>query len=228
SGGPRATSSRTRRRARRSASWRMAGRGTAPTTYRRSTARRRGWSWGPRLFTRTCSRLCVCASIFCSLIPSLSRWPLVQRQDTRLWIWVWWFESTGANSPPCTAFTHWRWTDGFASDPDDGPPGAPHAGAGSPVSSDGVLRPPRVRGRPVSPLPGVRPLLLHGIAALARHSVLARRGRARRRWSAPDPSGLGRRRPPECRSFSRDHRLPTDAGGVGLDGDARASCHRCA
>ena len=26
------------------------------------------------------------------------RWPLVQRQDTRLWIWVWWFESTGANS----------------------------------------------------------------------------------------------------------------------------------
>ena len=26
-----------------------------------------------------------------------SHWPLVQRQDTRLWIWEWWFESTGAN-----------------------------------------------------------------------------------------------------------------------------------
>src|SRR2546422_10744132 len=30
------------------------------------------------------------------------RWPLVQRQDTRLWIWVWWFESTGANCLPRT------------------------------------------------------------------------------------------------------------------------------
>src|SRR3989442_15201201 len=80
-----------------------------------------------------------------------------------------------------------RWTDGFASDPDDGPPGAPGAGAGSPDSPDGVLRPPRVRGRPVSPLPGVRPLLLHGIATLARHPLLARRRRARRRRSPSDP-----------------------------------------
>src|SRR5437867_3472290 len=36
-------------------------------------------------------------SVFCSLSPSPSDWPLVQRQDTRLWIWEWWFESTGAN-----------------------------------------------------------------------------------------------------------------------------------
>src|SRR6266581_5059235 len=32
-------------------------------------------------------------------VDSCRRWPLVQRQDTRLWIWEWWFESTGANSP---------------------------------------------------------------------------------------------------------------------------------
>src|SRR6266702_3605997 len=31
-------------------------------------------------------------------VDSCRRWPLVQRQDTRLWIWEWWFESTGANS----------------------------------------------------------------------------------------------------------------------------------
>ncbi len=24
-------------------------------------------------------------------------WPFVQRQDTRFWIWEWWFESTRAN-----------------------------------------------------------------------------------------------------------------------------------
>src|SRR5438874_12525593 len=30
-------------------------------------------------------------------VDSCRYWPLVQRQDTRLWIWVWWFESTGAN-----------------------------------------------------------------------------------------------------------------------------------
>src|SRR3989442_13650710 len=80
-----------------------------------------------------------------------------------------------------------EWTDGFASEPDDGPPGAPGAGAGSPDSPDGVLRPPRVRGQPVSPLPGVRSLLLHAIAALARHPLLARRRRARRRRSPSDP-----------------------------------------
>src|SRR2546428_9770798 len=108
-----------------------------------------------------------------------------------------------------------RW---IASDPDDGPPDAPGAGAGSPDSPDGVLRPPRVRGRPVSPLPGVRPLLLHGIATLARHTLLARRRRARRRRSPSNPGGLGRRRTPECRALPGDHRLPTDAGGVGLDG----------
>src|SRR3982075_3093676 len=61
---------------------------------------------------------------------------------------------------------HWRWTDGFESDPGDRPPGAPYAGAGRPGSPDRVLGPPRVRVRPVSPLPSVRPLLLHGIAAL--------------------------------------------------------------
>src|SRR5438034_3213719 len=36
-------------------------------------------------------------------VDSCRLWPLVQRQDTRLWIWVWWFESTGANSLPCSA-----------------------------------------------------------------------------------------------------------------------------
>src|SRR5438876_5772925 len=76
----------------------------------------------------------------------------------------------GSNPPgpipfPAQALLKPRWTDGFASDPDDGPPGAPGAGAGSPDSPDGVLRPPRVRGQPVSPLPGVRSLLLHAIAA---------------------------------------------------------------
>src|SRR5256714_605209 len=48
----------------------------------------------PRRGTR-----CVHTSIFCSLDHGVSDWPLVQRQDTRLWIWEWWFESTGANPP---------------------------------------------------------------------------------------------------------------------------------
>src|ERR1041385_5832857 len=46
-------------------------------------------------------------------------------------------------------------TDELASDPDDGRPGAPYAGAGSPDSPNGVLGPPCVRGRPVSPLPEI-------------------------------------------------------------------------
>src|SRR5207245_10066260 len=64
--------------------------------------------------------------------------------------------------------------------------------------------------RPLHPFPTrrssdlVRPLLLHGIAALARHPLLARRRRARRRRSPSDPGGLGRRRSAECRSFPRD------------------------
>src|SRR6266513_6134409 len=41
-------------------------------------------------------------------VDSCRRWPLVQRQDTRLWIWVWGFESTGANpkSPVRAMTTH--------------------------------------------------------------------------------------------------------------------------
>src|SRR5882762_448964 len=147
--------------------------------------------------------------------------------EVELWIWVWWFESTGANSLLCTAFTRWRCADGCSSDPDDRSPGTAHARAGRPDSADGVLRPPRVGGGPASPLPGVRPLHLYAITALARHSLLARRRRARRRRSPTDPSGLGRRRPAECRPVPRHHCLPPAAGGIALGGGARASRHGC-
>src|SRR3989475_9234500 len=87
----------------------------------------------------------------------------------------------GGSNPPgpipfsAPPFTRSRCTDGFSSDPDDGPPGGPDTRGGCPDAADGVPRPPRLRGWPASPLPGVRPLHLHAITALARNSLLARR-----------------------------------------------------